>query len=121
MFRSLFSKRATPTELLSSRLYDQNTFYKAFLKDLNKAHYEVIIESPFITTRRIDMLLPYFRRLIERGVYVVINTKPPEELDPDFRLKTYHAITVLQQLGVQVLLTGGHHRKLAIIDRQVLW
>lgn len=28
---------------------------------------------------------------------------------------------ILQQLGIEVLITGGHHRKLAIIDRQILY
>jgi hypothetical protein len=28
---------------------------------------------------------------------------------------------MLQSIGVEVLYTGGHHRKLAIIDRQILW
>jgi hypothetical protein len=28
---------------------------------------------------------------------------------------------MLQKLGVQVLYTSGHHRKLAIIDREILY
>ncbi len=28
---------------------------------------------------------------------------------------------MLQELGVEVLITGGHHRKLAIIDQQILY
>lgn len=35
----------------SSKLYDQNTFYKAFEHDLKCCKRELIIESPFITTR----------------------------------------------------------------------
>jgi hypothetical protein len=31
------------------------------------------------------------------------------------------AIAVLQDIGAEVLFTGGHHRKLAILDRRVLW
>lgn len=27
----------------------------------------------------------------------------------------------MQDLGIEVLVTGGHHRKLAIIDDNVLW
>lgn len=36
----------------SSKLFDQNTFYKAFLKDIHHAKHRVIIESPFITQKR---------------------------------------------------------------------
>jgi hypothetical protein len=38
---------------------DQNledTFYTTFLRDLSKCHSEVIIESPFITNRRVSQL-----------------------------------------------------------------
>ena len=45
-----------------SSLYNQTDFYKAFIKDLKNARARVIIESPFITTRRIDQLLPVLKK-----------------------------------------------------------
>jgi len=47
----------------SSRLYDQSTFYKAFLRDLENAQSRVVIESPFITEKRMTLLLPALLRL----------------------------------------------------------
>jgi len=41
--------------LFSSRLYNQNTFYDAFIKDLRKAKSLVIIESLFITEKRMQV------------------------------------------------------------------
>ena len=35
------------------RMYDEQSFYRAFEKDLYSARKSVIIESPFITLRRI--------------------------------------------------------------------
>jgi phosphatidylserine/phosphatidylglycerophosphate/cardiolipin synthase-like enzyme len=53
---------------------------------------------------------------------VVINTRDPHEHDEDHRRDEAHrAIAALQRLGVHVLYTGGHHRKLAIIDRNILY
>lgn len=79
MFR-LFN-HSTPTELLSSRLYDQDSFYPAFLKDLAKCHSEVIIECPFITNRRLKTLLPILERLKARKVRIAINTRDPRTHD----------------------------------------
>ena len=90
MFSTLF-RRPTPADLGDTRLFDQDSFYKAFLKDLGKCQHEVIIESPFITRRRLETLLPTIQKLKSRKVRVIINTRSP--LD----------------------------RKLAIIDRQILW
>jgi phosphatidylserine/phosphatidylglycerophosphate/cardiolipin synthase-like enzyme len=115
-------RREAPTELIDSRLFDQHDFYPAFLKDLGKCQHEAIIESPFITGRRLGTLLPTIEKLKTRRVRVVINTRDPIESNEEYmREESARSIAKLQRLGVQVLFTGGHHRKLAILDRQILW
>jgi phosphatidylserine/phosphatidylglycerophosphate/cardiolipin synthase-like enzyme len=121
MFRFLARRAVESSDLLTSQLYDQKGFYPAFLRDLSGAVSEVIIESPFISHKRINALYPSFRAAAKRGVVIVINTRHPSEHDPDYAPQVARAITELQDLGVNVLFTGGHHRKLAIIDRHILW
>jgi hypothetical protein len=41
-------------DLLDSKLYDDMTFYPVFIKDLNSCGAELIIESPFVTRRRLQ-------------------------------------------------------------------
>lgn len=108
-------------ELMGSALYDQTSFYRAFKQDLRNCTQEAIIESPFITDKRMSALLPLLRTLINRGVHVVVNTRSPVEHDEVYRPQAENAITALQSMGVLVLYTGGHHRKLAILDRAILW
>lgn len=67
-----------------SSLYDQNTFYRAFERDLRHARQEVIIECPFITRKRVDMFLPIFRKLSGRCVQIIISTRHPEDHEGDF-------------------------------------
>ena len=105
----------------NNNLYDQNSFYDAFIKDIKHSKTRVIIESPFITTKRINQLNPIIRRLISRGVAVVINTKPVEEQNALLRNMAYEGIAKLQDIGVRVIVTAGHHRKLAIIDDDIIW
>lgn len=107
--------------LVASTLHDHKTFYTVLLHDLRKAKHEVIIESPFITARRMTALLPVLHGLTKRGVRLVINTKPLEEQEPGYYLQAKQGIAKLQEIGARVLFTGGHHRKLAIIDRRVLY
>lgn len=118
MFR--FWNHSSPG-LLDSQLFDQNTFYKAFLKDVRSCRSELIIESPFITTKRVSTLLPLIKSLRERNAQVIINTRQPSEHEGIYQLQAEEAINSLLSLGVKVLYTGGHHRKLVILDRQVLW
>ena len=107
--------------MLNSSLYDQNTFYKPFTRDLLASRSEVIIESPFITEKRMNVLLPIFIKMRRRNVRIVINTRNPNEHEGEYYYQALSAIAAMQQIGVIVLYTGGHHRKLAIIDREVIY
>jgi len=121
MFK-LFASPARQDELLTSALYDENTFYEKFAQDLKDCQQEAIIESPFITRRRLNLLLPTLQKLKSRNVRIAINTRDPEEHTDDYlRDEARRAVSKLQHMGIHVLYTGGHHRKLAILDRQVLY
>lgn len=119
---SIFCRPTAPTDLLSSKLYDQDTFYPAFLKDLANCHSEVIIECPFITNRRLKTLLPILEKLKSRKVRIAINTRDPRTHDEGYwQADAHEAISKLQHMGIQVLYTGNHHRKVAILDRSILY
>ncbi len=109
-------------ELLTSQLHDEHTFYQSFMHDLEKCQEEVIIESPFITSVRIDQLQPIFETLLSRGVKIYIMTRDPREHKEGMEYQSEEAISYFERVGVQVFLcTGNHHRKLAILDRKLLW
>lgn len=120
---SLLSRRSanTSSELQSSRLYDEKSFYPAFIKDLDNCGSELIIECPFMSKRRLQYLLPTLQMLKERKVRIIINTKNPIELDEERRDEAHRAIASLLHKSIQVIYTHGHHRKLAIIDRTILY
>lgn len=116
-----FKTGQADSKLLSSDLFTQDDFYNIFKCDLLEAKHEVIIESPFMSFKRLDHLMPIFRQLIRSDVRIIINTKPSEEQDAGYSRQVEECIARLLELGVEVLVTGGHHRKLAIIDRQILY
>ena len=106
----------------NSSLYDEKTFYKQFKKDLLHSKSEVVIESPFITTIRMNKLAPIFKKLVNRNVKVYIVTRDPKEHKQPYANQSELEIRHFEQIGVQVLIClGNHHRKLAIIDREILW
>ena len=105
----------------NSSLFDNNTFYKAFGRDLRRAGQSVIIESPFITRRRMEHLLPILTKLRRKDVKIVVNTRSPEEHNEEYAIQAEDAIASMQDIGIKVLYTVKHHRKLAIIDEEVLW
>ncbi len=108
--------------MFNSTLFDENTFYSAFFNDLETCKKEVIIECPFITSERTKPLIPLFIRLIEKGVKIYIMTRDPKEHEETMEYQSEEMIQVFERMGVQVLLCiGSHHRKLAILDRKILY
>lgn len=106
-----------------SQLYNEKDFYKNFLKDLTIVKHELILESPYITSSRMDLLTPIFQALLDKGRKIHIVTRDPVEHEDEYlRHQSTNEILKCVELDINmVLLKGYHHRKLAIIDRQILW
>lgn len=113
--------RSRPFSYESTALYDQNTFYAALDRDLSRCQSELVIESPFITASRMNVLLPIFEKMRRRNVRIIINTRNPLEHDGDYIRQAQESIILLQNIGVKVLYTTKHHRKLVIVDRRVTY
>lgn len=114
----LFQKRT-----FNSRLFDQTTFYGQLFHDLKSCKTEVIIESPFISASRMKCLYPIFKDLIARKIVIFVVTRDPSDYDTEFmRDQATNEILLCKELGIQLILQKDHHhRKLAIIDRKILW
>lgn len=108
--------------MFNSTLYDEKTFYSTFIKDLEVCKEEVIIESPYITSKRAQMLKPIFKKLLAKRIKIYVITRDPMENDESMEYQSEDEIRTFEVMGVQVLLcVGNHHRKLAMLDRKILW
>ena len=81
----------------SSRLYDEKTFYQAFLRDLEGCRSEVIIESPYITSKRAEILIPVFNNLLAKGVKIYIMTRDPKEHDENMEYQSEETISLFER------------------------
>lgn len=107
----------------NSLLFDEKTFYDAFLRDLERSEKEIIIENPFITSNRTKSFYPVFKRLLQKRVKIYIITRNIDDYESnELKLQAQSAIYNFEVLGINTLLCiGKHHRKLAILDRNILW
>ena len=107
----------------TSSLFNEKTFYGQFLKDLEMAQKEVIIECPYLTASRMEMFYPVFQRLLSKKIKIRIITRDPSDHDDEYmRHQAANEILRSKDMGVSItLLKGYHHRKLAIIDQKILW
>lgn len=122
MFKLLRKKTVPGQDLLDSQLFDEGTFYKAFSRDLKGAKRSVIIESPYLTEKRALQLARTLKCLKKNRVKVRVNTREPLHHDKHLEIQAWKAIKVLRRSGVKVYVCSDlRHRKLAIIDNQILW
>ncbi len=67
-------------------------------------------------------LRPVLHKVLKKGVKIYIFTRDPAEHDEDMAYQSEAEITNFERLGIQTLIcSGNHHRKLAILDREILW
>jgi phosphatidylserine/phosphatidylglycerophosphate/cardiolipin synthase-like enzyme len=117
-----FKKQVDPAPLLSSELFDEHSFYKAFSKDIRTAYSRIIIESPYITSRRAREITPLLKKAVNRGIKVTIYTRNPYRHDGILVTESINGIGILREAGVTVITCEDmRHRKLAVIDGYILW
>lgn len=119
---NILRRSTPPDDLLTSKLYNEQTFYKSFLNDLKHAKKEIIIESPYMTTCRLAVLAPVLRKVIKKGVKVTVHTRNPRHHDKLLRIQSWMVTKALKGMGVKVMFYNNLlHRKTAVIDEHILW
>lgn len=119
---------------MKSDTFTADSFWPAFERDLSNAQARVIIQSPFIASRRVAKLQHGVSKLVERNVRLCFFLQAPNRYK-SFR-EWYHSLTVqeqrqaddvmraiewLESQGVHINLRSRIHEKLAVVDKSILW
>ena len=99
-------------------IFDNYTFHPIYLVDVMSAKSEVVIVSPFLTSRRIHASLNY---LTSSTAKVTIITKPPENYPNKDRLRIEECTKLLEQCNITVKTKDRIHQKYAVIDQRIVW
>lgn len=106
----------------TTTIYNEHTFYPAFIKDIRKAEKDVIIYSPFISKYRADFFRKTFVRLRIKNIKLTIFTRPIGEHEEYVQEEARAATQIYESLGAKVVfLDGSIHEKIAVIDKKILW
>jgi superfamily I DNA and/or RNA helicase len=108
-------------ELLNKEaILNQRSFYSYLIRDLENAKKEVIFISGYMSTSRIERLLPHFNYILSKGVNIKIFTKPPrEQMSREEELEEIHCD--LRNRGIEIFQHYGTHEKIVIIDNHILY
>lgn len=108
-------------ELLGKEaVFNQKSFYPHLIRDLENAAEEVIFISGYMSTNRVERLMPHFTRLLSRGVNIKMFTKPPrEQMSREQELEQLHRR--LKNIGIEIYQHYGTHEKVVAIDGHILY
>lgn len=105
----------------SFTIFDQASFYGAFIKDLKKAKSRIIVFSPFIMKKSVAVLLETFESILRENILIYIVTRKPEFLKEN-RAEVEETLEELKRIGAKVIeLSEQFHHKIAIIDSTVFY
>jgi len=109
-------------KIQKGNLFNERTFYPAFVRDMLTAKKEIIIYSPFVTKFRSEFFKRTLNELRKKNIPVFIFTRPLEEHEYFVRAEIACALKDYEESGAQITYLPGYvHEKLAIIDREILW
>ena len=112
----ILKRLASGGELSVSQLFNEQTFGRAFCRDIKGARKTVAIESPYLTERRTRYFSPFFKEITKRRVRIRINTRHPRYHNQAMRIQAELAARILLASGVKIYISDNlRHRKLATI------
>lgn len=131
--RELWAKKAGGRgERIIHKVFDHDTFMDGFTEDLARARGLVLVQSPYVTTGRVERLSQVIKSCVDRGVQICVFIQQPREWS--HRADRYHpattlaklnqmetAIRLLESYGVHVNLRLKVHEKLIVIDDNIFW
>lgn len=122
MFGITLNRKVDSSDLLMSELYDENSFYTKFFKDVTSAKKSIFIESPYLTVKRAREFTEKLKQKGRKDLGVVLYTRNPTHHDRLLESQAWAALKILKSSGIRIFVCDDmRHRKLAIIDDKILW
>jgi len=100
-------------------IFDNRNFLPVYQNDLMNARREIVIVSPFVTKRRILQTLPLMRPALEKGVKVVVVTRPVSDFKDNQTLA--EILDLVQKAGINLVYKSCIHQKFAVFDQSIVW
>lgn len=114
-----YKAKGTPQPLEEVHsIFDSHTFFPVYSADILAAQKEVVIVSPFLSKRRVQVALNY---LTSANAMVTVVTKSPDNYAEKDRGKITECIDLLSQHDITIRTKDRIHQKYAIIDQRLVW
>jgi phosphatidylserine/phosphatidylglycerophosphate/cardiolipin synthase-like enzyme len=102
-------------------IYDKSSFLPVYTNDLLNAQKEIFIISPFVSRRRVCMILPQLQSANFKNISVTVFTRPVNDFKDEDKQKISEVQHLLKVAGIKLLTKSNIHQKFAVIDQKIVW
>ncbi|KAA3655881.1 MAG: helicase, partial [Calditrichaeota bacterium] len=85
-----------------SSIFDNNSFFPVFERDVQNTQREIVIVSPFLRKNRLVFMMGLLKATKERGVEITIATRPESDFQAHNRIAQKEKLAYLQSTGVKL-------------------
>lgn len=114
-------KNIIATKQQANAIYDMETYYPVYEKDLLETNNKVIISSPGINRVKVHSFIKIIQKHQERGVKFTVITLNPESYPKNRIEATKELVGMLTNAGINVRLKEYMHEHYAVIDDSIVW
>jgi DNA-binding XRE family transcriptional regulator len=101
---------------------DEREFYKYLAYDFDRVGALVLFDAPYVTLRRVNLILPAIEAACKRGVIMCAQICELEENAPDWKRTSYREGTdLLQSARVHLNVGLDRHQKFNIFDDSIIY
>jgi len=102
-------------------IFNEGTFYPAFIHDLMNAQESIVVFSPFVTTNGTARWMDILGSKIAQGISVRLVARPCGDQGGVLEDSLAELFDEIAGSGIVLDLRARMHEKFAVIDREILW
>ena len=116
-----FCLKITDKQEITNSIFDSQSYFDIFEKDVNSAADSIVISSPSFSYKKVNWLCSESDHLLQRGVSIVVLTVALEDYPEDGRELHSAHIQRMESSGIKVTKLNKYRERFAVIDRSLVW
>jgi DNA-binding XRE family transcriptional regulator len=101
------------------RIFDHQSYEEQYVRDWQSVRGRAIIQSPYVTLRRTQLLFPHIEAAARRGVHcdvIILHQSDEKRME-----EPQAAMRMLAAIGVHSQVRHDIHEKICVFDEDILW
>lgn len=105
----------------ANAIYDYESYAEVYCRDLADAKTSIVVSSPSLRYRKVNMFISDMKPLQEKGVTITVLTWNPDSYNFGSSIHKMEILRTLNEAGIEVVLKEENCLHFAAIDNSIVW